>query len=547
MATIAVLNTAIRADASQFSKEMKRAAKDLDKFASQVATMSERVGQFGAGILTAAVAGVGALGVKVFAAVEQLDNLSLRLGISVQSLSQLQFTAQVTGVSFDTVTQAMTIFSKNLAETGTQGENMRKALESIGLNMKELLALSPERRFAVVAGAMAKVGDSAKRVNIAMELFGRSGAAILPILAMGEEGLAAFAAAADKAGVTLSEEMVKKAKDADAAIDLFNASLQGLMLTLAIELAPAIEKVVNFMTSLIARLKESRILTLENIVGWARTVAEFSAMLIIIPRVIAGMTALAKVFMQAGKAQAIFQVLTSKGGLITMAAAAGIIVSSIVVIDNAFDKLEEKFNEVSSAGTEMSSVMKNSVAPAIDKVAEEVRREIEEIERGVIAWAALANQQEALARKADDIERGHKAREGAFDKVTESAKTSTEFLSSQYQWTVRITKEVGIQVKAMDTAANRARNMTALYRDTSKSVKNLSEFIIPKLRGKAGPAAEAAGLFEEISLARTAVGGIVPGAMFRRAQEVMSPQLDEANKLLASIDGKLPMTFAAVP
>jgi hypothetical protein len=138
------------------------------------------VGGVSAGIAAGATAGAAALGVAAKHALDYADALtkaSDRTGIGVVALQRLEAIALASGNTLDDVTNAVNQFQKRLS-TG----DARAALDRIGLSITSIRALAPDDQFIAIAKAIQTIHDPAEQTRIAMELFGKSGAQLLPSL-----------------------------------------------------------------------------------------------------------------------------------------------------------------------------------------------------------------------------------------------------------------------------------------------------------------------------------------------------------------------------
>lgn len=142
----------------------------------------------GAGALSAAGVGgtVVALAKGALDAADNLTKLSDRTGIAIEGLQRLQAVAEPSGNSLDQVASAVNQFQKRLSEGS---KDTVSALGEIGLSIGQLRALSPDEQFFAIAKGIQSIKDPAEQTRIAMELFGKSGAELLPTLKADVDGL----------------------------------------------------------------------------------------------------------------------------------------------------------------------------------------------------------------------------------------------------------------------------------------------------------------------------------------------------------------------
>src|SRR4029077_2267158 len=107
---------------------------------------------------------------------DALVRMSDQTGIGIEALQILGAAAEDSGNSLDQITTAISMMQRKLAG-GDAGAVA--ALNELHLSLVELKNLSPDRQFIEIADAIAKIQDPAERTRLAVEIFGRAGAAIL--------------------------------------------------------------------------------------------------------------------------------------------------------------------------------------------------------------------------------------------------------------------------------------------------------------------------------------------------------------------------------
>ena len=96
---------------------------------------------------------------------------------------------------------ASTIFDAEMGLVGAED-----ALAALGLTAEELKGLSPETQFQIIADKLGAVDDASTKAAIAQDIFGRSGAELIPLMNEGAEGMAALRQEARDLGVVFSQD-----------------------------------------------------------------------------------------------------------------------------------------------------------------------------------------------------------------------------------------------------------------------------------------------------------------------------------------------------
>jgi hypothetical protein len=150
------------------------------------------------GKIATAVIGIGAAFMGVRAAAQafnaaiamggQLNDLSARTGESAGNLAILQRAFQNAGAGADAVGPTINRLQRAIIEAGEGGKQQAEAFAKLGLSFADIRNLSPTEQLQAVAKALQGVSNDSDRSAIAMQLLGRSGGELLPLLrAMGTE------------------------------------------------------------------------------------------------------------------------------------------------------------------------------------------------------------------------------------------------------------------------------------------------------------------------------------------------------------------------
>lgn len=154
-------------------------------------------------------------------AAQQLGDLSDRFGQSVQEMERLRIAAGNAGVSITQVTRAQQNFYSSLSKVkigqlGTnQAREAKAAFDRLKISADELNGASPEEVFERVAKQLTEIQDPAKKTQIAMDLFGRTGPAILPML----KSMGSLSAEIDRLGGLISDIDFKRFTDMNSSFD----------------------------------------------------------------------------------------------------------------------------------------------------------------------------------------------------------------------------------------------------------------------------------------------------------------------------------------
>jgi hypothetical protein len=109
---------------------------------------------------------------------------------------------------------------KLLAEAAGGSKSANETLSELGLTVAQLVNLQPDQQFELFAQRISQIQNPAKRTAIALELFGKSGAQLLPLLNTGAGGIRALREQARKLGLTMGTADAQAAEEFGDALGI---------------------------------------------------------------------------------------------------------------------------------------------------------------------------------------------------------------------------------------------------------------------------------------------------------------------------------------
>lgn len=138
----------------------------------------------GAGIASMAAAGTAALAIvnQQAEAIANYQDLAEKIGDTASAIASMQEAATVSGVALDTVSAASIRLTASLSKTDDETKLVGQAIQAIGLNFEEFKNQSPVEQIEAVANAMGDFADGSEKTAVAVALFGKAGAELIPFL-----------------------------------------------------------------------------------------------------------------------------------------------------------------------------------------------------------------------------------------------------------------------------------------------------------------------------------------------------------------------------
>jgi hypothetical protein len=232
---------------------LDKAKKKLDWFKKSSDVSLAGIGRAFASVAVGAATAFGAMAKRSIDSADRLLELKQATGVSVESLSQLQYAASLSGVQMETLTGSIAKLSRN-AVVAAQDLNgkVSKAFQSLGVNVVDSSGKmqDSEEILLQVADKFAAMEDGAAKTALAMQLFGRSGAQLIPFLNEGRAGLEKLRKEADALGLTISDNAAVAADQFNDNLTRLKGAASGITNQLAQEMLPTLNTLTeNFITS----------------------------------------------------------------------------------------------------------------------------------------------------------------------------------------------------------------------------------------------------------------------------------------------------------
>lgn len=225
-----------------FEQGMDKAAKTLD---AKIQSIKRAAGQLGAVIGVAAAAAGTALAVMVKQSIDAMDGMSdlaQSTGNTVAELSSFAYIADIDGVSAESFSAALVKLTKSMSDTAQGTGEAQKGFAALGISVKNVDGTLKSNLTVLneVATKFAGYRDGAEKTALAVNIFGRSGADLIPILNRGADGINELREEAERLGIAFSDEASNAAGDFNDTLTRLNAVKKGLANRIAQQLLPTL-------------------------------------------------------------------------------------------------------------------------------------------------------------------------------------------------------------------------------------------------------------------------------------------------------------------
>lgn len=236
--------------------ELEKGRSKLSKFAAGVLSLDAVTNLISKGFHV--VKGViGAVTSEIGHAGDEIADTAKKIGVGTDSLQRLRFAADKSGTPIEALTTGLVKLTRGMEEARTQGAGpFHDALAKLGVPLSELEGKSAEEQMGILADALQRVEDPARRTALTVELFGKSGFQLGSTLAEGSKGIKALGDEAEKLGHVLSADTIKKAAEWDDKQKELEASIRGVKAAIAGALLPVITEATGSVAEWISANRE---------------------------------------------------------------------------------------------------------------------------------------------------------------------------------------------------------------------------------------------------------------------------------------------------
>jgi len=175
----------------------------------------------------------------------KMFDLSQKTGVSVEALSRFSKAAKVSGTDVEGVTKAMIKLSKGLVEAKNGQGQAGEALKSMGISAVDASGKlkDTDQIMLEISNKFNAMPNGAEKTAIALQLFGRAGADMIPMLNMGGEAIGKFGA--------MTTQYAKDAKAGEVAMVTLQGKVGMLGGKLAVVLLPSITAITESLVKLL--------------------------------------------------------------------------------------------------------------------------------------------------------------------------------------------------------------------------------------------------------------------------------------------------------
>lgn len=202
---------------------------DLKKYEKSVANVKSSMLALSATV-TAAAGSLFAIAKTTANHGEEADKLSQRLGITTDAYQELAYAANLADIGSEELNQTMGILVRNIGLARSGSKEASSGFAAIGGEVAALVrgGASADQVLLSISDRFKNIQDPAKKAALAQQVFGRSGARMIPFLNKGSAELKTAFERAKAYGLVLDQETIDASNEFNDGIKELTAQASGL-------------------------------------------------------------------------------------------------------------------------------------------------------------------------------------------------------------------------------------------------------------------------------------------------------------------------------
>lgn len=236
------------ADDSKLDKVLAKAQRKLEAWGSGVAAAGGALVGMGAGLAAPFIAAT-----KVWSEMgSELKDMSDRTGITVENLSALTYAAGQSGASAGDLEVGIKKMQATLADAAAGSSEANSKLARLGITFGMLERLTPDEQLSIFADALDRIPDPATRTAMALDIFGKAGTKLLPLMKGGASAIKEMTDRAKALGLVMTGAEAAAAESFGDQIATVGETVKRVAFVVGAALGPVVSELADRITNAIA-------------------------------------------------------------------------------------------------------------------------------------------------------------------------------------------------------------------------------------------------------------------------------------------------------
>lgn len=249
---LAVLSVDLQANTAAFQGDMGKAARIAERELKNISDAAATAGKLVGGALIAGGTAFAIMAKQAIDAADEMNDMAQKLGMSTEQLSAYNYAAKMSGASTEAIATSVQKLNSNMADAARGQGSAKAALDALGISVTDANGAlkTNDEVMREVADRFSQFPDGATKSAMAVDIFGKSGADLIPMLDEGAVGLARMQEEAAAMGLILSTETAKAAGEVNDNLDMMGNIISGQVASATADMLPTIKQLsADFLSS----------------------------------------------------------------------------------------------------------------------------------------------------------------------------------------------------------------------------------------------------------------------------------------------------------
>jgi len=216
---------------------------NVSKLDNSFKKLNSGIAAFGLGV---AITKMASLGKGAIDTADAVEKLSRRSGQSARMISEMGFALSQNDATMADYGNSLRNINKNTQNAVDGLQTQSRAFGKLGISVSAFSKLNSDQKFIQLSEAISRIEDPSIRTQVAMDIMGRAGERLLPVMENGAAGIAKYREKAIELGQSLSEDQVKAAAAASDALDELSKSISGAFLQSVVTYSDKVSGLAKF-------------------------------------------------------------------------------------------------------------------------------------------------------------------------------------------------------------------------------------------------------------------------------------------------------------
>jgi len=228
------------------SESTKTAAKSKRGFGGLNSVLGSTKGLLGGlGIAVGFVTFKRMIGGAIEAA-DQINKLGAKVGATTEHLSALSLVARTSDADLNQVGSALIRMNKNIGDAAAGIPTAVGFLKDLGLELSDFKGKDSVETFELISKRLFDLEDQLTRNRVAIGLFGRSGAQLMPTMAaLADEGLANVIARAEELGVLIDHDLAAASEQIKDDVEILKMQSEAMGINFMAGFGPELSQMLQ--------------------------------------------------------------------------------------------------------------------------------------------------------------------------------------------------------------------------------------------------------------------------------------------------------------